>query len=446
MLCMGQVIEKSFHNKYGENWFLELKNISVAEAKRSGSLQKPVIDNNWTSIDELDFAALVKVFVYLEDALRIITHHYGIDFRRNALRNAARELMKYRNNTAHFKLGNIRAGRQQVADVDSNNTEFAMNDMLSFAGYFKSEKSSGGKSYYYIMYEFLDKYVHREDMPDHISNDNRSHENNDNVNKKDNYIVQNNPDNAPKIYINNFAQPNLKKNNGAQGYFNAYQQPSNQTNKKDYKYSSYYVQPNVTVNKTVNTYGDNNLSVKNKKVKKQVVIAVCALFIFIVAACLIVASVFQNAQNTFSPANAYTQNHSVSAQTESQTITSAPSTTKPESISGSVEIDGLVLSIGKVSGNTITINYENAGNSFSLGWVSGSDVIAETTQGECYSYIKRSVKIRPGDSGSFRVSFDDLSGDLTKITIENVYILGDSGLPDTGSGDSGGETVVITVN
>lgn len=67
MLCLGQVIEKAFHNKYGEKWFSELKRISTAEAQSNISAnQGAVINKKWKKIDELDFAALLKVFAYLD--------------------------------------------------------------------------------------------------------------------------------------------------------------------------------------------------------------------------------------------------------------------------------------------------------------------------------------------------------------------------------------------
>ncbi len=282
MLCMGQVIEKSFRSKYGEEWFSRLKGISSAEAQNPESTGRgAVINKKWKSINDLDFAALLKVFAYLDDALDIIANYYNVHSKKASIKKTALDLTKFRNSNAHKNIGKTKEEQHNIKDYSYYNSGLAMDDMLYFSSFFRQEKSESGAA--------------------------------------------------------------------------------------------------VTV------------------------------------------------QNEISSANT--------------TQTTQPTTTAP-AVSGSAEIYGLVLTVSRINGSTVTVDYENAQNSFSLGWVQTANVTAETTTGTYYSYLNDSIKIRQGDSGSFRINFDDLSGDIVKITIENVYLLSDRGLPS----DPDGETVEITVN
>ena len=52
------------------------------------------------------------------------------------------------------------------------------------------------------------------------------------------------------------------------------------------------------------------------------------------------------------------------------------------------------------------------------------------------------MRILAGDSGTIRIVFDKLPGTVKTITVKNILILNDRGLPSTSS-RSGGEELTI---
>lgn len=91
----------------------------------------------------------------------------------------------------------------------------------------------------------------------------------------------------------------------------------------------------------------------------------------------------------------------------------------------------------------IQLHYTNEGNAFSLGWASQANVVAETSEGTYYTQIEESsMRILAGDSGTIRIVFDKLPGTVKTITVKNILILNDRGLPSTSS-RSGGEELTI---
>lgn len=379
MLCLGQVIEKAFHNKYGEKWFSELKRISTAEAQSNISAnQGAVINKKWKKIDELDFAALLKVFAYLDEAVNIIAKYYKVESKKESIRKTALDLTKFRNSNAHKDIAKTKDEQHNINDQSYYNFGMAMDDMLYLSGFFRQEKAENGESYYSILLHMHNKYLN-----------NRQAQNNS---------------------------------------------------------SASYVPPSYA-NGNVRSQNVYTAAPVKKKSKAPLILLAAVIAVFVAAVIIIFSVVSKTVSNVGSNIAGYFQNDAAITE-QSKTPTEPTSqttqkTTSAVSVSGSAEIDGLVFTVSKISGNTVTIDYENEQNSFSIGWVQSADVTAETTNGTYYSYLNDNhITIRPGDSDSFRVTFNDMSGDITKITISDIYLLSDRGLPSSRDG----ETVEITLN
>lgn len=328
MLCMGQVIEKSFRSKYGEEWFSRLKGISSAEAQNPESTGRgAVINKKWKSINDLDFAALLKVFAYLDDALDIIANYYNVHSKKASIKKTALDLTKFRNSNAHKNIGKTKEEQHNIKDYSYYNFGLAMDDMLYFSSFFRQEKSESGESYYDILLRLHNGYLNNRTAAEQAS-----------------------ARTAPPVY-----------SNSGSGAVNVYTAVPNRKKSKA---------PQLIV----------------------IFAAALILAAAILTAAAVSGAFSGNddslqAENPQSGAAVTVQNEISSANT---TQTTQPTTTAP-AVSGSAEIYGLVLTVSRINGSTVTVDYENAQNSFSLGWVQTANVTAETTTGTYYSYLNDSI-------------------------------------------------------
>ena len=90
-------------------------------------------------------------------------------------------------------------------------------------------------------------------------------------------------------------------------------------------------------------------------------------------------------------------------------------------------------------GNVVYLAMDNESiHDMSYGWVGASEVTLKTTAGEYISNLNSfmSVKLYPGEEYYDSFDFSEAEGDFLSLTINTVYILGDSGLPANFEPDS----------
>ena len=149
--------------------------------------------------------------------------------------------------------------------------------------------------------------------------------------------------------------------------------------------------------------------------------------------------------NTNAPIETQGQTTPIQNSTAASTTTTSEPTVPPatDKLVGSATIRGLTFSVDQEKSPVIQLHYTNEGNAFSLGWASQANVVAETSEGTYYTQSEESsMRILAGDSGTIRIVFDKLPGTVKTITVKNILILNDRGLPSTSS-RSGGEELTI---
>ena len=122
--------------------------------------------------------------------------------------------------------------------------------------------------------------------------------------------------------------------------------------------------------------------------------------------------------------------------TAEEPVTTAPSI----QYTGVGKYRGLDISASCTDPSSISIKFENnSSDGYSLGWVDGPTITCITTDGEYYYKTTRAT-INAGDSYNLTAYFDNASGEIVSLYIDNVNALTSSGLP---SDMNGGDRVEI---
>ena len=122
----------------------------------------------------------------------------------------------------------------------------------------------------------------------------------------------------------------------------------------------------------------------------------------------------------------------------STTVGSAP-TTAPAAptgthIRGEGSFGGLTFRIDQKASGTLTFSYENdATMTYSLGWTNEAEVVIETSVKTYYGSVianNFTHKIGKNATGQYLIRLnEDVEGVISRVTVNNVCPLDDSGLP-----------------
>ena len=122
--------------------------------------------------------------------------------------------------------------------------------------------------------------------------------------------------------------------------------------------------------------------------------------------------------------------------------TKTPQTASQETVEAKKKYAGLQFTAACKSAEEVHITVENtASEGYTLGWVNGPVVTCRIAGTEVY-WTAEPTRILPGNTVDFICYFEDISGIPESISISNVCMLNDRGLPL--SGNSAGETVEIS--
>jgi hypothetical protein len=129
-------------------------------------------------------------------------------------------------------------------------------------------------------------------------------------------------------------------------------------------------------------------------------------------------------------------------QDSSASGTKEPQKDEQRTVEAKRKYRGLQFSAACISAEEVHITVENtASEGYSLGWVDGPVITCRTSDAEAY-WAAEAVRIPAGETVDLVCYFEDLSGIPEMISISNVCMLNERGLP--ASGDMGGENVEIS--
>jgi len=153
-------------------------------------------------------------------------------------------------------------------------------------------------------------------------------------------------------------------------------------------------------------------------------------------------AVIQNLQNQVESLQSQISENTT-AQTSLNNNEASVDTTLVPQYTGTGKYRGLDISATCKDPSSVNIHFENnSSDGYSLGWVDGSTVTCVTTNGEYYYKTTRAT-ISAGDSYNLTAYFDNASGEIISVYIDNVNALTSSGLP---SDMNGGDRVEISFN
>ncbi len=112
--------------------------------------------------------------------------------------------------------------------------------------------------------------------------------------------------------------------------------------------------------------------------------------------------------------------------------------------SGSAAFNDVTFDVSMNENSTeamIAINNQT-GTSYALGWVNGAQVVLTTSTGTYYATLAPNTRINSGSSQTLYAYFNEASGDIQSITINNVLQL-ENGLPR--NVDLNGQSVTVVM-
>ena len=122
--------------------------------------------------------------------------------------------------------------------------------------------------------------------------------------------------------------------------------------------------------------------------------------------------------------------------------TKTPQAASQETVEAEKKFRGLQFTVSCKSAEEVHITVKNtASEGYTLGWVDGSVITCRTAGAEAY-WTAEPTKVLPGNTVDFVCYFKDISGIPESISISNVCMLNDRGLPV--SGNNAGENVEIS--
>lgn len=122
--------------------------------------------------------------------------------------------------------------------------------------------------------------------------------------------------------------------------------------------------------------------------------------------------------------------------------TKTPTAASQETVEAAKKYRGLQFTVSCKSADEVHITVKNtASEGYTLGWVNGPVITCRTAGAEAY-WTAEPTRILPGNTVDFVCYFKDISGIPESISISNVCMLNDRGLPV--SVNSAGETVEIS--
>lgn len=154
-LCLTKVIEQSMFHTLGSDWYFLIKEDDV----KSSSKAPPILEGV-SKIEHCDFQSLLKLMVFRENIRNAVIETWNIDYSdtKRSFNSLLRQLMNYRNNTAHNNAEEI---ERELSGKESNrilDTDRSITDMVKLAMIFKDVKNDEGISYYEVISKIQQNY------------------------------------------------------------------------------------------------------------------------------------------------------------------------------------------------------------------------------------------------------------------------------------------------